>query len=349
MPLSICALIFLALLLLSPEAALQGSKYGATLWISELLPTLFPFFVAIKAFMQCLPKVARKRFALLLGILCGYPTGATLVVGQLGAESPGAGQPSAGHASTCGTSVRRPNTGGKRSGVKRLTPALAYFYLGFVNNPSPMFVISYCGMHVLHMTFKESLDLFVLVVGAGFIGSLVCYCLAKGARNWRRATEGASDAGREATKEASGAKREVLAPGVWHRDSTDRYLTMSLALDKMLIDSFVLIAKIGGYVILFSILGAWLGRLISTDSIYGIATLGTLEITSGISYLHVSTLPFTTKKVLTATLLAFGGLSATAQTNSVLAPSGLSIIPYVIIKMFNACLAGGMMYICQLR
>lgn len=284
----ICSLLFLCMLLFFPEAAVSGSKYGAALWLSELLPTLLPFFIALRLFQYCLPRVANHRAFLLLGILCGYPTGATLVADQY------------------------------KQG--RLRRSQAYFYLGFVNNPSPMFILAFCGITILHMTAPASFCFFGLLVLAGLAGSLLFYFL------FRRTLD-----------------QNISAQSAPSRTAQDARLlphALSQRLDAIILDSFVLVTKIGGYVILFSILGQFICQILSPSSISGILCLGSLEITSGISYLKISSLALTSKKVLAASLLAFGGLSAAAQTSSVLTQSGLSILPYILNKLLNAFLAG---------
>lgn len=284
----ICSLLFLGMLLFCPEAAIQGSKYGAALWLSELLPTLLPFFIALRLFQCCLPKVANHRAFLLLGLLCGYPTGATLVADQY---SQG-----------------------------RLRRSQAYFYLGFVNNPSPMFILAFCGITILHMTTPASFCFFCIILLAGLAGSLLFRLL------FRRILDKNISAQSSAS---SAAQSTNILPHA-----------LSQRLDAIILDSFVLVTKIGGYVILFSILGQFICLILSPSNISGILCLGSLEITSGISYLKISALTLTTKKVLAASLLAFGGLSAAAQTSSVLTQSGLSIFPYILNKLLNAGLAG---------
>ena len=44
------SLLFIGFLLFCPEAAISGSKYGCSLWICELIPTLLPFFIALNFF-----------------------------------------------------------------------------------------------------------------------------------------------------------------------------------------------------------------------------------------------------------------------------------------------------------
>lgn len=56
----VISILFLCLLLFFPETALAGSKYGAALWITQLLPTLLPFFIAIRLFDSCLPRVTQR-------------------------------------------------------------------------------------------------------------------------------------------------------------------------------------------------------------------------------------------------------------------------------------------------
>lgn len=284
------SLLFLALLLFCPEAAVQGSKYGSALWLNELLPTLLPFFITLRLFQLCLPKVASHPAFLLLGILCGYPTGASLVAQQY------------------------------RQGL--LSRKRAYFYLGFVNNPSPMFILAYCSISILHLTFHTALLFFFTILLAGFTGSLIV-----------RFIMGFLPEGNKVCDRKNQTNASPLAA------SKDCRQSLSLRLDSIILESFILIAKIGGYVILFSILGQFLCLFISPSSISGILCLGSMEITSGVSYLKISALASGTKKILTAAILAFGGLSAAAQTSSVLSQSELSIFPYVLNKILNAGLA----------
>lgn len=285
----LCSLLLLILLLLFPEAALAGSKYGVALWLSELLPTLLPFFIAIYLFQESMPKASAHRATLLLGLLCGYPTGAALVTEQY------------------------------KRGL--LSPQKAYFYLGFVNNPSPMFILAFCGTNVLHMNYRETLLLFILVVLAGFLGSCLCSLLFYHC--------------------SFPAPLSFLSEEVVQKSKQ----TISKRIDTIILRSFILMVKIGGYVILFSILGQLLTPFIPLQSSSGIICLGTLEITCGISYLKIAPIALAQKKVLTAILLTFGGLSAAAQTSSVLTQSELSIIPYVINKFVNAVIAGILGYL----
>ncbi len=275
------ALIFLAMLLFFPGVAMAGSQYGAGLWLSQLLPTLLPFFIAIRLFDACLPRVSGSRAFLLTGLLCGYPAGAALVTAQYD------------------------------RGL--LTKTQAYFYLGFVNNPSPMFVLVFCGGTVLSLTQRASAVLLMILLVSSFLGSL-----------FFRLVYGFS---RHFFPEKKISPRPT-PPG----PVPEERKSFSALLDKIILDSFILLAKIGGYVIIFSILGEFIAMLFAESEITALLCSGSLEITSGISYLQSASLSLYEKKVLTMTMLAFGGLSAAAQTGSILSKSELSIFPYVLCK-----------------
>lgn len=183
-----------------------------------------------------------------------------------------------------------------------------------------MFILAFCTTSILHINYRESLLLFFLVILSGLLGGLLCYQIPF----------------KDSTHSNSRQSDRV---------SVTQNISFSKKLDSIILSSFILMVKIGGYVILFSILGQFLLHFISPDSSVGILYLGTLEITCGISYLKIASLSLPIKKVLTTTLLTFGGLSAAAQTSSVLTQSELSIIPYIINKIVNAIIAFGISYL----
>ena len=106
-------LFILLFLFLSPQTAVEGSCYGITLWSTQLLPSLLPCFILTKLIRQAYPSLADKPCYLLMGTLCGYPVGASLVASQY------------------------------TQGI--LSQKKAYFYLGFTNMASPSFIILFCG------------------------------------------------------------------------------------------------------------------------------------------------------------------------------------------------------------
>lgn len=224
------SLLFIGFLLFCPEAAISGSKYGCSLWICELIPTLLPFFIALNFFRLQLKKASEHPAFLLLGLLCGYPAGADLVSKQY------------------------------EKGL--LTTDKAYFYLGFVNNPSPMFIMGYCCSTILNVSTPKAILFFLTLVLSAFLGSFFVSSILKITGRNKNTFHGSS------TQNACSLQK----------------LSFSKLMDKIILDSFILITKIGGYVILFSIFACFLKMLLPTSSLFGIACLGSMEITTGMSY-----------------------------------------------------------------
>ena len=105
-------------------------------------------------------------------------------------------------------------------------------------------------------------------------------------------------------------------------------------------NSFEAITKIGGYIMLFSILISLLSSApLQKISLLHIA-LPFLEITNGIPMLCAADTSCAVRFVLTLSLTAFGGACSIAQTNCMLEGTGLSIFPYFLQKLITAILCG---------
>lgn len=100
--------------------------------------------------------------------------------------------------------------------------------------------------------------------------------------------------------------------------------------DDSIMNGFESITKIGGYVILFSILFA-IGEQFPFKWF-----LPALEITGGTTTIFSWNLPFQRTYPLVLSLTSFGGVCSIAQTYSMIQGSGLSIKPYIIQKLITA-------------
>ena len=104
------------------------------------------------------------------------------------------------------------------------------------------------------------------------------------------------------------------------------------------------ILKLGGYLILFSMLAKLLLLLIGSLPLCSCLSVGLLEITSGIALTAAS--PALTRRaawVLSLFFVSFGGLSGASQTESMLPGTPLSVSDYLKAKvataLLTACLA----------
>ena len=103
-------------------------------------------------------------------------------------------------------------------------------------------------------------------------------------------------------------------------------------------DSCEVMVKIGGYIMLFSILVFYITELPLHNPAGKAALLGFVEITTGIRAIS-SSIPSMAGGMWSAAATAFGGLSGIFQTKSVIKNAGLSIRQYILWKLLHSALA----------
>ena len=109
-------------------------------------------------------------------------------------------------------------------------------------------------------------------------------------------------------------------------------------LDVSIMNGFETITRLGGYLLLFSILNAAIAHFwpFSRNLLYLMS--GMMELTTGLHSLSQSMLSIDQKYLLSMAMVSFGGACVLAQTRSCLDQS-LSVKPYFIAKLLNMVLA----------
>lgn len=111
-----------------------------------------------------------------------------------------------------------------------------------------------------------------------------------------------------------------------------------LSFDESLMDSAEVMVKIGGYIMLFSILALYITKLPISLPAAKAALLGFVEITTGLSAISQA-VPGAAGGLMITAAVAFGGLSGIFQTKSVMKNAGLSIRHYVVWKAIHSLLS----------
>ena len=111
-----------------------------------------------------------------------------------------------------------------------------------------------------------------------------------------------------------------------------------LSFDESLMDSFEVMVKIGGYIMLFSILVLYITGLPIKNPQGKAILLGFVEITTGLKALSDAA-PCAASAMWMAAAVSFGGLSGIFQTKSVIKNAGLSIRHYTAWKAVHALLS----------
>ena len=138
--------------------------------------------------------------------------------------------------------------------------------------------------------------------------------------------------------------RILLRPGRYRNEKspldtrakkeTPSILSPGEILDISIMNGLETITRLGGYLLLFSILNAALSHfwVFSRKTLYLFS--GVMELTTGLHSLSQSTLSLEQKYLFSMVMVSFGGICVLSQTRSCLDPS-LSMRTYLIAKLLN--------------
>lgn len=302
----------LALLLSHPRLSADGAQKGLLLWFNTVFPTLFPFMLfsrllaehggvrlLLAPFHPILKQLGMSvysGYALLTGLLCGYPMGMK----------------------TAADFERKSLLSAHE---KRLLTAIS-------GSPSPMFVSGYIAPR-LNPAVPSSYLVLALYTPLLLVGSLLC--IYNKVTSFTLQTPFFS----KQTGSVKPARTKSIS------------VSVPASFDTILMDCIELQVRIGGLIMLYSILAAFAGAFCSGT--LRLVLIGTAEMTTGIDAIARSGAIFSipVQSGAMAACAAFGGLSGIAQTNSVIRDSrkdreknaGLSIRHYVLWKLVHASLS----------
>lgn len=195
-------------------------------------------------------------------------------------------------------------------GHHKISKREAEYLLTFTNHASPVFIYTY----ILHLCFRDQIPSW-MVFGILFLSSILTmlffrFCIYRG----------------RTVSVLENEKKESSAPGV-----------TGTLLDASIMNGFETITRLGGYILLFSILSALIRHYWKAGAVAGYLFLGFLELTTGLHFLTGSGLPLTVRYLCAMPMAAFGGVCILAQTKSILHRE-LSVLPYFSAKCLNAAI-----------
>lgn len=285
----------LLFLLFHPKEALIGVKNGLGLWLNIMIPTLLPFLILTGALL----KTGNIR-KLLKPSAFFWKTFFGL-------------SPAGAYVLILGLLCGYP-MGAKLAHDLYINQQISHregeYLLTFSCNASPAFIISYLSGILLKnkisavqmiLTFLAA-DLFCMlffrfVVYRGHTVDSVC---------------------------VNKIKKET-----YQQDSTGAILDVSI------MDGFETITRLGGYILIFSLILACIRFYWPFHAQSCMLFTAPLELTTGLEQIADAPLPWKSRYLASMILTSFGGFCVMAQTKSVLENS-LSLIPYAISKCLNA-------------
>lgn len=285
-----------------PETVCQGAKTGLLLWFQTVLPALLPFMIVSVFFVKKNITDSINKMA------------APFFTEMFHISRPASYPALIGMLSGYPIGAK---TVAQMYEEKQLDKAEAQYLLCFCNNASPMFLIEFIGVECMHLSFP--ITVLVLIYTAGYLGSLIERHTMK-KRSIKNAIPRHNNDGKQ--------KKQKESPSLVE------------ALDECILDSFVTITKVGGYIILFSIFAKIVADWLPFSAIIKWIMIGLLEITTGASMIAHAPLAECIKDAALVSLCAFGGFSGAAQTASVISNTDLSVRRYLYVKFRQAVIAG---------
>lgn len=288
-------LLLLLFLLRYPQEALAASREGMKLWLNTLIPTLLPFLI-LTGFL-----IHTDGIEKILSPLKKFWKKA------LGLSPQGA------YAFLLGMLCGYPMGAKLASDLYsygKISRREAEYLLTFCNNASPAFITTYLAQICLGGKADLKEILLILILSDFLCMLFFRFCVYK---------------------------NKTIIPDIPQalKKETPHAGSPGAIIDVSIMNGFETITRLGGYILLFSILAACISHYWPFAPIGKYLLLGTTEITTGLYQLTGSGLSYQAQYLCAVTMTAFGGLCIMAQTKSVLAGK-LSILPYAAAKCMNA-------------
>lgn len=192
----------------------------------------------------------------------------------------------------------------------RLSKEEAEILLVVTNNISPVFISSYILDQQLHLPAMTLISYVVLFLPPVIFGNILLH---------RADLKNISKPLHVKKKPASGSQMNFKI------------------IDAGIMNGFETLTRLGGYIMLFSMLASLLQKL-PLPATVRLCITGITEITTGICLLGNSSLPLSIRYTLAMGFTAFGGLSGIAQTSSMIKDTTLSLKSYCQKKVFLSIL-----------
>ena len=315
---SLFFILFTISLVLFSNSNIIAVRNGLSLWATNVIPSLFPFFVAtnllintsIISYFEFLFKYIMKplfnvngkcSFAFIMGIICGYPMGAKIAC-----------------------ELRKQNSCSQAEGERLLS---------FTNNSGPLFIFGTVGTSM----FGNNLIGFLLFI-THFLASITVGIIF---RFWK------SD---EVFFKSNNYIKEK-------KTNTVTISNLGNIISKSIKDAISSIFMIGGFIVVFSCVISILNasgilNMISTifipffkffniDSVFiSPFFTGILEITNGINLISKIQIKAISINIITSSfLLGTGGFCVFLQVFSIVSKSDLSIKPYIYGKILHGIIS----------
>lgn len=312
--------LFTICLVIFSKSNLTAAKNGLILWANNVVPSLLPFFIATEllSYTNVVNKLGKflnpimrpifnvpgvGSYALLMGIISGYPTGAKIVCNL------------------------------KEQGL--LTNIEAERLLAFTNNSGPLFILGTVGVSLFGNTLVGFLLLLTHILACISVGILFRFWRKNENQNFSNLKVTIKNNRQLVDFSNLG---EVLGKSITSSISTVVMIGGFVVLFSVILS----ILKTSNIIELLAHILFPIFRLFGIQDFSFCTSFisGILELTNGV--MGISTIPcknISINIILTSFLLGFAGISILLQVYSIIAKSNISIKPYIVGKLLHGLFA----------
>lgn len=190
----------------------------------------------------------------------------------------------------------------------QITKKEAEYLLTFVNQPSPVFVRTYLCQICLNDRVPFLKMMLILLASEWMTAQFFRFIIFQ--------------------------KKNYFGEETVMKKETPATSSSEAFLDVSIMNGFETVTRLGGYILMFSILSACISHFWNMKNLIGYTLSGILELTTGLCRLQNANIHMQWKYLLTLFLTAFGGICITFQTRS-LVTRKLSMLPYITAKLLN--------------
>ena len=322
---SIIFILYLFFLVLFTKSNFNAAKKGITLWANNVVPSLFPFFVAVELLKHTnliyflsikldkymkpifnLPGVA--SFPFVMGLISGYPVGAKIV-----------------------SDLYSNNLCTQKESERMLA---------FTNNSGPLFIIGTVGC-----SFYSNTSIGILLLISHILSS-ICVGIILGIISRIKSATNKFTA--NSTQSASANNFSSLL------QDDIRIADLGGILGSAIVSAIKSILMIGGFVTIFSVILSILNSTkiltiisyfisnifhINPDYIVGLLT-GFLEFTNGLYKIStINNKMLSINLIISSFIIGFGGISVTLQVLNIISKNKLSIKTYIFGKLLHGTIS----------
>jgi sporulation integral membrane protein YlbJ len=308
----IACILFFLLLLFFPQIAVSGASSGLLLWYQTVLPTLLPAMILAELLLRIhgdiyLTKLFHRPLEKLFH--CSRNGAYGVMIGML------TGYP-------MGAKLTR-----SLYEQGRITKQEGIHLLHFCNQPSPMFLVGYVSLQTLSkgaVSLQHTIlpQILLSVYGSAWLCSMISCYVSKD------------------RTPAPSYDQEQISMNLKGQENPQKTTDSSFLslLEQSMMNSIEVMVKIGGYMILFSILECFLFQLPLSNGFLLTIISGILEMTTGVRTAAAS-LPTDAALPLCCFMVSLGGLSGYAQTKNVLSSDLAKESHYLRWKVLQGILA----------